>query len=104
MDGNFEKQQPSDAQLQGLVRVLAWGSQQYGVEPEAIGVHRDFAATLCPGKHLLDRVKSGEIARRVGELRATTDMALVVLDDDAGKAGLPVNREATGGVNAVEPK
>ncbi|GDX83757.1 hypothetical protein LBMAG42_55680 [Deltaproteobacteria bacterium] len=89
LDGNFEKQEPSEAQLTGLVRVLAWASQKWHIPPETIGAHRDFAATLCPGKTIFELVRTGKIALRVAELNATTDVSLMLLDEASGRSRLP---------------
>jgi hypothetical protein len=65
VEGNFEVERPSQAQIQSLEMVLAWASQHYGVSPETIGGHGDYAATSCPGRHLEDRIRSGELQTAV---------------------------------------
>lgn len=65
LDGNFEVQHPTAAQWETLVAVLAWAAVHYGVEAGTISGHGDHAATLCPGRHLEDRLHSGDLAAEV---------------------------------------
>jgi hypothetical protein len=68
VEGNFDKEQPTRAQLDSLVRVLAWASLQFGVSPSTIGGHRDHAATSCPGGNLYPYIATGDLQRDVEEL------------------------------------
>ena len=77
LDGNFEVQRPTAAQWETLVVVLAWASERYGVSPDTISGHRDHAATLCPGRHLEDRIHSGELAADVHRLIDSGDVDLI---------------------------
>jgi len=52
LEGNFEKQDPTPAQLDSLRLVLAWASVEFDVPLDTIGGHRDHAATACPGTNL----------------------------------------------------
>jgi hypothetical protein len=52
LEGNFEEEQPTEAQLVALRKMIAWLSERYQVPPELLGSHKDFAETLCPGKNL----------------------------------------------------
>jgi hypothetical protein len=52
VEGNFEEEQPTEAQLVALRRMIAWLSARYQVPPDRVGGHKDFAETLCPGKNL----------------------------------------------------
>ncbi len=70
LEGNFEIEHPSAAQLDSLVKVLAWAAVHYGVSPATIAGHRDYAATSCPGKYLEDRITSGELRSQVEALIA----------------------------------
>lgn len=67
--GNFEEQRVSEEQLDSAVRLLAWLSEQYAIEPLTIVGHKDVAATLCPGRDLYRYISEGHIARWVTELR-----------------------------------
>jgi hypothetical protein len=68
VEGNFEVEQPTQAQFESLVAVLAWASEHYNVSPAAIGGHGDYAATLCPGRYLEARIHSGELRAAVQSL------------------------------------
>jgi hypothetical protein len=70
VEGNFDKEQPTQAQLDSLVRVLAWASLLFGVLPSTIGGHRDHAATACPGGNLYPYIATGDLQRDVEELIA----------------------------------
>lgn len=50
--GNFEIQAPDARQVESLVRMISWAMEEYGVSPELVKGHRDYAHTLCPGKQL----------------------------------------------------
>ena len=52
LEGNFEEEQPTAAQLASLRKMIAWLASRFRVPPEKIGGHQDFADTLCPGKNL----------------------------------------------------
>lgn len=77
VEGNFNIDQPTPAQLDSLVAVLAGASQEFGVPPSTISGHRDHAATSCPGTHLGALIDSGEIARQVEALIAAGGADLV---------------------------
>jgi hypothetical protein len=70
VEGDFEVDHPTPAQLDSLEAVLAWATEHYGVSPGTISGHRDHAATLCPGRHLEDRITSGELEAAVAALIA----------------------------------
>ena len=51
--GNYEEQEVPAAQLQSLIRLIAWCSQTYHIPVETLGTHRDYSRqTTCPGKNL----------------------------------------------------
>ena len=54
--GNFEKEAPSQQQIERLVQVLAILCKRYGVAAEAIVGHRDLLPTACPGKNLYNQL------------------------------------------------
>jgi hypothetical protein len=61
--GNFEVDQPTPAQLDTLQTLLAHLAAAHGLE--RFGVHRQLAATRCPGRHLmahLDRLRPAGLA------------------------------------------
>jgi hypothetical protein len=61
VEGNFEVDEPTVEQLDALVQVLAWASQEFDVAPSTIGGHRDHASTACPGGNLYPYIASGEL-------------------------------------------
>ena len=70
VEGNFNNDQPTPAQLDTLTRILAWASIEYAVSPSTIAGHRDHASTSCPGNNLYPYIASGEIESWVKELLA----------------------------------
>ena len=71
----------SAEQLGSLLDLLAWASVEFGIDPEEIAGHRDYAATACPGTVVHEMLQSGEIAERVAERIATSDFELVYMDE-----------------------
>jgi hypothetical protein len=61
VEGNFEDDQPTSAQLESLSDVLSWAAEEYDVSPDTITGHRDHANTLCPGASLYALIASGQI-------------------------------------------
>jgi hypothetical protein len=68
--GDFELQQPADAQLDALVDLSAWLLRRYGLAPSVLGSHQDYAATLCPGRPVYALIRDGSLAARVVQLLA----------------------------------
>ncbi len=64
LEGNFEEEFPKEAQLAALRNLLASKQSFYRIASGQIGSHKDFAETLCPGKHLHEMIPS--IAKQVG--------------------------------------
>jgi N-acetylmuramoyl-L-alanine amidase-like protein len=52
VEGHFDKEEPSPAQLQALDQLVVWLAKKYRVPPDKITGHNDHASTDCPGKHL----------------------------------------------------
>ncbi|HEX5958811.1 MAG TPA: peptidoglycan recognition family protein [Hyphomicrobiaceae bacterium] len=52
MEGQFDDERPSTAQLDALDRLVAWLAARYRVPADKISGHNDHAPTACPGKHL----------------------------------------------------
>ncbi|MGV3616970.1 MAG: peptidoglycan recognition family protein [Fimbriimonas sp.] len=49
VEGNFEKEKPSEAQLRALDAMTQWAARKYGVPRVRIKGHGDYAKTDCPG-------------------------------------------------------
>ena len=62
--GNYDQEAPTEAQLEALAQLVAWGSMQFDVDVATVSGHRDHAATTCPGDHLQELIDDGAIAGR----------------------------------------
>ena len=65
-EGNFDSEQPTDAQLEGVARAFAWGVGAFQVAAATLTGHRDHAGTSCPGDALYARIE--DLRARVEEL------------------------------------
>lgn len=63
--GDFTAEPPPDAQWLALVEVLAGLCRQHGIPPRTITMHRDEAATTCPGDALAERIRDGDLLTAV---------------------------------------
>lgn len=52
LEGNFENEEPSDAQLKSLYALTLWAAEHWHVSEGEIKGHKDYASTLCPGRNL----------------------------------------------------
>lgn len=52
VEGHFDTEQPSPAQLRSLDRLVVWLAGKYRVPAAKISGHNDHAATDCPGRNL----------------------------------------------------
>ena len=66
-EGDFNQQAVTPAQYESLVQMLAWGANEFGVDPAAIQGHRDVAATSCPGDHLYASIADGTLQSDVAD-------------------------------------
>ncbi len=64
-EGNFDRQQLPAAQYEALLRVLAWGTVEFAIDPAAIAGHRDYASTTCPGDDLHRLIAAGTLQEDV---------------------------------------
>lgn len=67
VEGNFQKEEPSDAQIASLIDTITYFAQTYHVPGSLIGKHNDFANTECPGKNLISKWSdiTGQVAKRL---------------------------------------
>ena len=72
VEGNFDHDHPTSAQIDALVRMLAWASVEFDVSPSTISGHRDHASTPCPGDNLYPYVASGALEFDVIALLASS--------------------------------
>lgn len=68
VDGDFNGDPPTDAQIESLARMVAWGLDEWDIDPGDVGGHRDHANTSCPGEFLYDLIEDGTLAARTTEL------------------------------------
>ncbi len=98
--GNFEVERMSEAQLQSLVKLTAWVSEELKIDPANIGGHRDRAPkqTSCPGKDCYRYIEDGQIRKWVEELQAGKIPEIRLRDALEGGPA-----EMIGGVAATQP-
>ncbi|MER3523559.1 MAG: N-acetylmuramoyl-L-alanine amidase [Ignavibacteria bacterium] len=59
--GNYEHQVVSAAQVDAIVRLMAFLAQRFDVRLEDIKAHKDYSETLCPGMNLYKLLQDGTI-------------------------------------------
>lgn len=65
--GNYERQEPTQAQLESIADLMAWAIDEYDVPLENLGGHYNYATTGCPGKFLRRYLEDGTFKRMVQE-------------------------------------
>ncbi|MGH6826875.1 N-acetylmuramoyl-L-alanine amidase [Methyloceanibacter sp.] len=65
VEGNFDKETPTKAEIDALVGLLASLATKYHIDVDKIGAHKQFAQTACPGKNMMALMP--EIVARVRE-------------------------------------
>ena len=80
LDGNFEQQKPTEQAWETLVKMVSWGLHEYNIDSTNISLHKDLAATACPGKHLAEQITS-----TLSNSLITESITLVMLNEDLGK-------------------
>jgi hypothetical protein len=72
MMGDFERQRPSPAQLESVVRLTTWLMQEHHIQLENVRSHRDAAPgqTSCPGRDFYRYLEDGQFKRWVAEAQA----------------------------------
>jgi hypothetical protein len=64
--GNLEVQEVPPAQLQSLVKLIAYVSRKYNIPVETLTTHRDHSSqTTCPGKNLYAFFQNGYVLEQV---------------------------------------
>lgn len=67
--GNYEEYEVPEAQLQSLIRMIAWCSKTYHIPVETLGTHRDYSKqTTCPGKNLYRYFQDGTLLKAARKL------------------------------------
>lgn len=71
--GNYNLQEPTEAQLSAIADVMAWAVKKFDVPLDSIRGHYQYAETNCPGKNLRKYLEDGTFRRmvvaRLGETR-----------------------------------
>jgi hypothetical protein len=65
--GNYERQEPTPAQLASIADLMAWALRQYDLPLDRIGGHYNYADTSCPGRNLRKYLEDGTFTRMVRE-------------------------------------
>ena len=63
--GNYERQEPTQAQLDAIADLMAWAFQEFDVPIDRLGGHYNYATTGCPGKNLRKYLEDGTFRRMV---------------------------------------
>ncbi|MBA3671793.1 MAG: N-acetylmuramoyl-L-alanine amidase [Gemmatimonadaceae bacterium] len=63
--GNYERQEPTPAQLNAIADMMAWALKEFDLPLERIGGHYNYATTGCPGKNLRRYLEDGTFRRMV---------------------------------------
>lgn len=67
--GNYEEYEVPEAQLQSLIRMIAWCSKTYHIPLETLATHRDYSKqTTCPGKNLYRYFQDGTVLKEAKKL------------------------------------
>lgn len=65
--GNYNVQEVTPPELEAIVTLATWLSASYGIPPQNIAGHHDYALTSCPGDHLYAYLSSGYIAGAIAQ-------------------------------------
>lgn len=79
-EGDFDKEDVTEEQLNGAALAFAWAAQQYNIPAEKLAGHKDASGdTSCPGASLYAHVTSGDLRNRVDAISAagTGDLSIV---------------------------
>jgi len=63
--GNYERQDPTPAQLAAIADLMAWALEEFQLPLERIGGHYNYATTGCPGQHLRRHLENGTLRQMV---------------------------------------
>jgi hypothetical protein len=63
--GNYERQEPTPAQLAAIADLMAWALNEFNLPLERIGGHYNYATTGCPGTHLRKYLENGTFRQMV---------------------------------------
>jgi hypothetical protein len=92
LEGDFDQQSPTEAQIDTVCRLLAYAASKYNVTTATLGGHRDYAGTSCPGDAAYSLISDGSLAERVDAYVEAGTMERL----------LSCGPEATAAVKAIE--
>ena len=61
--GNYEIQEPTQAQIEAIAGLMAWGMDRFNLGPDRIGGHYNYATTSCPGSYFRGLLEDGTFQR-----------------------------------------
>ncbi len=64
--GNFDRQQPTRAQLETVQQLLGDLMDRYGVPPSRVHTHQEWGSTACPGRYLQEYLNRSRQLGRLG--------------------------------------
>ncbi len=64
--GNFDRQQPTQAQLNTVQQLLGELMDRYGVPISRVHTHQEWVPTACPGRHLQEYINTSRQLGRLG--------------------------------------
>jgi hypothetical protein len=67
MIGNYERQEPTPAQLASIAAMMAWALRRFNLPLDRIGGHYNYASTGCPGRHLRKHLEDGTLRAMVAQ-------------------------------------
>jgi hypothetical protein len=77
-EGDFDKEQVTEAQLAGAALAFAWAAQEYGIATDTLTGHRDNSPqTSCPGESLYAHVTDGDLQSRIESILAAGPVDLM---------------------------
>ncbi|HKW49424.1 MAG TPA: peptidoglycan recognition family protein [Gemmatimonadaceae bacterium] len=63
--GNYNRQEPTQKQLDAIADLMAWATTEFHVPLDSIRGHYQYAETNCPGKNLRKYLEDGTFRRMV---------------------------------------
>ncbi len=74
VEGNFDKEQPTPAQIEATRKLVVWLMLVWNVTPEKVSTHKDHGQTACPGRAFLAALP--ELKRSMVALRSQSIASL----------------------------
>lgn len=65
--GNYDKQEPTQEQIQAISNLMTWSVAEYDISPQNISGHFELADTGCPGLYLKEIFEKGTFHQAVKE-------------------------------------